>query len=249
MSGSELDPALEQGVQFVRKARAAGKSDSAIYEALLKTGWRDEDAHRVLQASGAQRPSGPPAGSAQPLKRPPPEIEYPPVSAPPAGVAPVSKPLRPPAAVAKSQPLPPVQQPYPSGPAYPSPATPRPREHPSRSAENNSGTGGPAPSDVRAMGWCWGAFGLTLIWGLSNKVYISLLALTGFIPFVGWIVQLGVAIYLGISGHELAWQNRRFDSLQQFQDTMRAWNAWGLGLFILGLVLGVIGGIFGAMGG
>ena len=99
------------------------------------------------------------------------------------------------------------------------------------------------------MGWCWGAFGVTLIWGIANRVYIALLVLAGVIPFVGWIVQLGVAIYLGISGHELAWQNRRFESLQQFQDTMRVWNAWGLGIFIAGLVLGLVLGILGGIVG
>jgi hypothetical protein len=44
------------------------------------------------------------------------------------------------------------------------------------------------------------------------------------------------AIMIGINGKESAWRNRRFDSVQQYVDTMRAWNSWGMWLLIAGVV-------------
>ncbi|NPV46343.1 MAG: ribonuclease G [Armatimonadetes bacterium] len=83
------------------------------------------------------------------------------------------------------------------------------------------------------MGWSWGGFGLNWIWAIANKTWIGLLAL---IP----CVNIFIAIWLGISGHKLAWQNRRFDSLQQFQETMKAWNLWGLIIFLVSIALNVV---------
>ncbi len=57
-------------------------------------------------------------------------------------------------------------------------------------------------------------------------------------------------IYIGIQGKQLAWQSRRFDSLQQYADTMRAWNTWGLVLLLVwvGLIVLYIVFIFAMMG-
>lgn len=124
---------------------------------------------------------------------------------------------------------PPIVSPSPTPSPYPGPA---PRKYGGAATTNNSGSDGPVPPDVEAMGWSWGAFGITWIWGIGNQVYIALLAL---IPFV----NLVVSIYLGVVGHKLAWQKRRFASLQQYQETMRAWNAWGLGVFIFSVVINI----------
>ena len=63
------------------------------------------------------------------------------------------------------------------------------------------------------------------IWAIGNSVWIGLLAL---VPYAGWIV----AIVLGIKGSEWAWQQRRWQSVQQFKDTQRVWAYWGLGIAI-----------------
>ena len=39
----------------------------------------------------------------------------------------------------------------------------------------------------------------------------------------------------GFKGNEWAWQNRRWDNVQQFKDVQRIWTYWGVGLFF-GLV-------------
>ena len=94
---------------------------------------------------------------------------------------------------------------------------------------NNSGTGGPAPLEVR--GWNWGAFFFSWLWGIANGVWVSLL-----------ICLLGIigTIWLGAKGSEMAWGKRRFASVQQFKDTQRAWGTWGWVLFALNLVFSVI---------
>jgi len=56
-------------------------------------------------------------------------------------------------------------------------------------------------------------------------------------------------IYIGIQGRELAWRNRRFANVQQYVDTMNAWNVWGIVLAVisgLGVVLYFIF-VFGVM--
>ena len=82
-------------------------------------------------------------------------------------------------------------------------------------------------SDIPAgvKGWSWGAFFLTWIWGMSNRVWISLLAL---IPFVNLIV----AIVLGIKGREWAWKAQNWTDLEQFNKRQRRWNMVGLITFI-----------------
>ena len=75
--------------------------------------------------------------------------------------------------------------------------------------DNNSG-GGPGITPPEGIkGWSWGAFFWNWIWSIFNRTWIGLLAL---IPYVGIVV----AIYLGVKGRELAWRNRRWDSVEHF---------------------------------
>jgi len=101
--------------------------------------------------------------------------------------------------------------------------------------ENTSGKGSLAiiPQEIR--GWNWGAFFWGWLWGVSNKVWISLLTI---IPFIGFIML----IVLGIKGNEWAWQKRRWDSIEHFKRTQSAWAWWGLGILVvyLGMLVGVI---------
>jgi len=80
--------------------------------------------------------------------------------------------------------------------------------------------------------WNWGAFLLTWIWGIGNQVWLALLAL---IP-IG-IVQLGVMIYLGIKGNELAWKARKYASVTEFKEIQRKWAIAGLIVFIIQMVV------------
>ncbi|MFO7945662.1 MAG: hypothetical protein R6V19_02445 [Armatimonadota bacterium] len=131
----------------------------------------------------------------------------------------------------------PPQQYAPQQSQQPKPYPPQPAP-PGYAQDNTSGMDTTVPPEVQNMGFSWGAFGLTWIWGIGNQVWIAFLGfLIGLVPYLGAIGNLVFYIWLGMNGHELAWKKRRFDSLEQFQSTMRVWNTWGLVMFIASIVL------------
>lgn len=97
---------------------------------------------------------------------------------------------------------------------------------------NNSGQGKVVNLPDGVKGWSWGAFLLNWIWAIGNKTWIGVLAI---IPYVGFIVT----IYLGIKGRELAWQNKRWDSVEHFQQVQKKWSFWGVVVFLAVIVLGI----------
>lgn len=99
---------------------------------------------------------------------------------------------------------------------------------------------GPLPEELK--GWNWGAFLLNWIWAIGHNVWIGLIALLG--P-----ASLIMAIILGLKGNEWAWQNRQFNSVEEFKTIQKAWTKWGIIVLIIGVVLGIIGGILGVVGG
>ena len=111
--------------------------------------------------------------------------------------------------------------------------------------ENNSGAGPntPVPESV-ANKFNWGAFLLNWIWGLGNRTYITLLifvaSFASIIPIIGALVPLAMCIWFGIKGNEWAWQNKRFESVEQFHDYQKKWAIAGLIVVIISIVLGII---------
>lgn len=102
--------------------------------------------------------------------------------------------------------------------------------------ENNSGGGSSVIPPPGIKGWSWGAFLLNWIWSIGNKTWIGLLCL---VPYVGLVMS----IYLGIKGRELAWRNKRWDSIEHFNTVQKKWSWWAVVL-----VLGVAGlGILAAI--
>jgi hypothetical protein len=100
-------------------------------------------------------------------------------------------------------------------------------------AVNDSGHGSESVLPAELKGWSWGAFVLSWIWGIGNRTWIAFLV---FIPLVNIIM----VFILGARGKEWAWQNKEWDSIEHFQKTQRLWNRWGVALFIIGIVVGVI---------
>jgi hypothetical protein len=96
------------------------------------------------------------------------------------------------------------------------------------------------PTEIKE--WNWGAFFLTWIWGIGNRVWLALIALIP-VPLVG----LAMMIILGIKGSEWAWQYKRWDSIEQFRHRQCIWMYWGIAAFvapfvlILGIVLIIVG--------
>ena len=46
-----------------------------------------------------------------------------------------------------------------------------------------------------------------------------------------------MAIWFGVMGHEWAWRGRHFDSFEQYQTTMRAWNSTALWMTVVNLAV------------
>jgi len=86
--------------------------------------------------------------------------------------------------------------------------------------------------------WNWGAFFLTFIWGLGNRVYWSLLMLLPIFP-----LQLILPFILGAKGNLSAWIKKKdSDNLEIFKSRQKKWN-------IAGLIVGVIMILFLLFGG
>ena len=99
--------------------------------------------------------------------------------------------------------------------------------------------------------WNWGAFYFGWIWGVFNKVYISLLQLVisifsfavtiiglGIIsPFLG-LINIGISIWLGVKGSQMAWDNGAYHNLEHFRSSRHNWNVaaaicFGVCVFII----------------
>lgn len=102
--------------------------------------------------------------------------------------------------------------------------------------QNTSGQGSNALIPPEIQKWNWGAFFLSWIWGIGNRVWLSLLC---FIPFVGLIM----AFVLGFKGNEWAWQSKQWQSIEHFQSVQRKWAKWGVIFFVVILIIGILLGL------
>lgn len=116
--------------------------------------------------------------------------------------------------------------------------------------ENTSGKGKDVvvPDEV-AKKFNWGAFFLSWIWGLGNATYLPLIILAvAFIPFIGGLGCLGLAIWFGIKGNEWAWQNKQFPSVEAFHEYQKKWAIAGIIVACLGIVWMIVSVLlFGAL--
>ncbi len=92
---------------------------------------------------------------------------------------------------------------------------------------NSIGNYNEIPKGVK--GWSWGAFAFAPLWGISHKLWFSLLA---FIPYVNFII----AIILGIKGREWAWKKFKSKDVEKFKRKQRGWNIAALVVFIISLI-------------
>jgi hypothetical protein len=101
----------------------------------------------------------------------------------------------------------------------------------STSASSNTSGQVSATLPPELKGWNWGAFFLTWIWGIGNGVWIAFIAL---------ILGLIWSIVLGIKGNEWAWQHKKWNSVEHFKKTQKKWAKWGIGLFIVSIVITIL---------
>lgn len=74
--------------------------------------------------------------------------------------------------------------------------------------------------------WNWGAFFLSVYWGIGNSAYLTLLT---FIPFFGFIWRF----VCGAKGNEWAWKSGKFKSVDEFLAVQRTWIRGGIAFFIV----------------
>lgn len=96
--------------------------------------------------------------------------------------------------------------------------------------DERSGKGKDSIIPPEIKGWNWGAFGITLIWGIYYGAWVVLWGLLlGLIPLVGILWQ----VYVGIKGNEWAWRKNRWQSVEEFMAAQNKWKPWGIVFFIL----------------
>ncbi len=94
------------------------------------------------------------------------------------------------------------------------------------------------PQDIKS--WNMGAFMQTAIWGIANEVYEALWVFVVIIPIIGWIAALAIMIWMGISGNELAYKKKHYDTINDFKQAQNTWNRAGWITFILSMLSGFI---------
>lgn len=90
------------------------------------------------------------------------------------------------------------------------------------------------PAELK--GWNWGAFFLGWIWSIGNRVWIGLLQLLTFIPIIGLLIYVVMAVVLGLKGNEWAWKARKYENVEEFKKVQKTWAIWGLVIFIIGMI-------------
>lgn len=83
----------------------------------------------------------------------------------------------------------------------------------------------------------WGAFFLPTIYGLWHKLYFW--AVLGLIPYLNFVL----AIVFGLRANELAWEQEKYKTEEEFSESQRKWNDCGIMIGWIILALGIIIGI------
>lgn len=78
--------------------------------------------------------------------------------------------------------------------------------------------------------WNWGAFGLYPIWGFFNGCWWAILVSL----FFGYLFPIPNIIF-GVFGTRWAWENRKWNSPQEFMKTQSDWAVWGIIIFCLNI--------------
>lgn len=104
--------------------------------------------------------------------------------------------------------------------------------------------------------WNWGAFYFGWIWGVFNKVYVSLVQLVisvlsfavtilglGIIAPIFGLINIGISIWLGVKGSQMAWDNGAYRNLEHFRTSRHNWNvaaAIVFGIFIFIIIISLL---------
>lgn len=101
---------------------------------------------------------------------------------------------------------------------------------PTGTVANTSGMGQASTVPAEIDRWNWGAFTLSIIWGIGNNTWIALLSL---VP----VVQIVMPFILGVKGSAWAWRNKRWQDVAHFRRVQRRWAIAGLIVWFLWMLL------------
>ena len=88
--------------------------------------------------------------------------------------------------------------------------------------------------------WNWGAFFCGWLWAVCHKLYWPLIIIVvGFIPYLGQIIQIVFAVWLGINGNSIAWKSRRYKSFGEMRHKQKIWGWVGLVVFSISVLMSV----------
>ncbi|MBQ8968250.1 MAG: FHA domain-containing protein [Bacteroidaceae bacterium] len=79
--------------------------------------------------------------------------------------------------------------------------------------------------------WSWGAFMFYPLWGFFNGCWWAFLVNIA----VGW--TLIPSIIFGVQGRRLAWENRRWQNAEAFNEAQDTWDGWGMAFFFLSIAI------------
>lgn len=102
---------------------------------------------------------------------------------------------------------------------------------------NGSGTGATAVLPAELAGFSWGAFWLSWVWAIANNTWIGLLSLIPYVGIIMWFI-------LGSKGNEWAWQNRKWESAEEFKRVQGVWAKSGLVTFLVVSGIAIVVSIF-----
>ena len=119
-------------------------------------------------------------------------------------------------------------------------ATPPPSNYPpagvnpdGNAYNNDSGMGDASVLPAELRGFNWAALFGSWIWSAGNSVWVGLLCL---VPCVGFFMRF----FLGAKGSEMAWKNKRWESVQAFRSAQVTWGVIGGLVTVGGLLFMVI---------
>lgn len=102
--------------------------------------------------------------------------------------------------------------------------------------------------------WSWGGAAITFWYVISMRFGIWWVLLTVALlitassltqnsgtSWLGILLYLAIFLYVGFNARKWSWHTRKWDNLEQFLQTQRAWDIWGIIICVLGLLIGLFG--------
>lgn len=118
---------------------------------------------------------------------------------------------------------------------------------------NSSGSGQYASLPPEISSFNWAALLLPVPWAIAHNqwgwaigIFLSSW-LSGWIPYIGWIISLGLTIAFAVEANTLAWRWREWENVEHFRRVQSVWARWCLYIYIGLPICGAIAFFIAAM--